>query len=258
MVSFDAKTKQILLIVGLVVLIVAVFYFKAGTDLWASQTEILVLGSPSDATRAMLSDIQAEGALDISYVIKESFDDLKRSPDRSIEKYDIIMIDQTASPSKSLPIQLGSAIEKKVKAGGKLIVVRNSGTTTEYQTTTFEYLFGNIIPVSCGATDIMFPCSLPLVIHGRIYKQDYQNPWLEGIEAIPSMEKPETTFTCYNLQVKSGAKVIAYLEDRNHPQVGVPPALVENTVGLNGKVLWINFDPSQARAVFIKILESYG
>lgn len=209
--------------------------------------QMLIIGAPSQDT---LDVLNANRDL-VRYRIKQATD-LERNPEDQIAEYHLIMLDQSTQADKTVSKQLGKAIEKFVKRGKKLIVIKDSGIRRPETVDIIGWkaTFGDIVPVSCERTIAQIPtCLNPITVLGKIRRQDVKSRIMYGIEVAPAEEEYAIMFTTFD--VDPVGKEIAYIETRTKKTY---PAIVESKLIL-GKVIYFNYDPGKTRGILEATLE---
>jgi len=174
------------------------------------------------------------------------------------------MLDQHlgATPyEKSISRTLGEAIENYVATGGKLIVVMDSaiyrsggvyGKGVATDVVGWEATFGDIIPVECGLAQNNTPtCTQPIVTVGKIYRQDFDSPIMQGIEVAPA-DPRYGPLSIATFDVKPTGTRVAYI--KNVATAASYPGIVEKKL-LVGKVIYFNYDPAIAPGIWQNTLE---
>jgi len=218
-----------------------------GTVAGKEPMEMLIIGSPS---QDLLDVLNANRDI-VRYRIKQA-SDLERNPEDQLVAYDVILLDQSNQADKTVSKQLGKAIEKFVKSGKRLIVIKDSGIRRPetVDIVGWKATFGDIIPVSCERTINNIPtCLQPITVVGRIHRQDIKHPIMKGIEVAPAEEEYALILTTFD--VDPVGKEIAYIETRDKKTY---PAIVESRL-LMGKAIYFNYDPGKTRGIFEATLE---
>lgn len=225
-----------------------------------TRVQLLFIGEPSLGEKVALDNL----GYYLTYRTR-SADSFGNASSEELSQYDIVMLDQASvSADKSITVSLGDAINKYVTKGGKLIVVMNSGI---YQSVGFQgytasdavgwkaTLGGadksNIVPAECVLDHDGVPaCAQGKEINvvGRIYKQDFEHPIMNGIEIAPPMGDAPIALRTLPIQADEGAKTIAYIKAENTPQTY--PAILEKKHFLLGTVIYFNYDPGMTQTIF--------
>ncbi|MFA6649862.1 MAG: hypothetical protein WCY27_02275 [archaeon] len=223
----------------------------------SSRTSILVLGSPSPEFIRVLNDA---GNRDLIKQLRfRTIDSVQHNPKESFKAFDIIILDQTLSADKSITRTVGEAIKGFVQAGGKLIVVLNSGIerTGDPSVIGWKATFGDIIPVTCDPLIYSIPsCKQKLMVSGVIYSNRSDSKQggyriMYGIEKVPALESAGLLQT-ETFAVGIEGNEIAYLVDARSGMTY--PAIVEKPM-LLGKVLYFNYNPGLSEAIFINAIK---
>ena len=154
-----------------------------------------------------------------------------------------MILDQSNQASKEVSRQLGDAIQKYVKTGGKLITIRDSGIRRPDSPDVVGWTatFGDVIPVDCTYIGILNQpsCTQRIVVRGRIFSQDTKHPIMQGFEQVPA-EGVNTLLLLDALDVTPNGKELAYMEDARTGKTYT--AIVEKPLVV-GKSLYFNYDP---------------
>ena len=249
--------KEAIIPIIIIIIIILLIVFKTnvitgGRSIFKSEgASILVIGSPSPEFRQILNDAENKDVIKQHRI--RTVEALQRNPKQRIKGYDIIILDQSLSSDKSITRTLGEAISDFVKAGGKLIVVLNSGIERpdDVSVVGWKATFGNLIPVTCDPTLYGVPsCKSPLHATGVIRAVDEEHPIVYGISQVPALESAGLLQTeTYDVGVNG--REIAYFEDaRGHTY----PAIVEKP-RLLGKVIYFGYNPGLSNAIFINTIK---
>ena len=221
--------------------------------------QMLIIGQPS---AGLLADLDNQQGL-VYYRVKNAAD-LDSSPSAQLEQYDVILLDQHlgATPyEKSVSRALGEAIENYVMAGGKLVVVMDSGiyrsggelgTGVASDVIGWEETFGEIIPVECdegiGGTPT---CRQPTMVTGRIERLDPESRIMQGIETAPA-DPAYGPMQILAFDVKPAGEQVAYIDSTTGTQNY--PAIVEKKL-IAGKSIYFNYDPAMTPGIWQNTLE---
>jgi hypothetical protein len=252
-------------IIPIVIIVIVILFIAFKTNIFTGSSNlfggngssVLIIGSPSPNLQMVLNNAENKD------IIKEkrnvTMDALLYNPTERIKGYDIIILDQTLSADKSITRTAGEAITSFVKSGGSLVVVLNSGIERPGDTSVIGWkpTFGDIIPVSCNPTLYNIPsCKQQLRVNGIIYANRYNSKQgaykiMYGIEKVPALEAAGLISTeTYPITVEGTE--LAYLVDSRTGTYY--PAIVEKPL-LLGKVIYFNYDPGLAEAIFINTLK---
>jgi len=211
--------------------------------------QMLVIGNPSLVTRAAL-DTQQDL---VRYVVRDPFS-LRVSPKEVFAQYDMVMLDQTDSPTKAIPRQVAEALSDYVRKGGKLIIVMNSGIYREGapEIVGWEANFPDLVPVACVRQGTFGEpsCITSRIVVGEIVREDFDHPIMKGIEVVPATpEQPLLQLETFPVQPTGNE--IAYIQNAQTPEYF--PAIVEKRLIL-GKVIYFNYDPGITVGIFTNTL----
>jgi hypothetical protein len=218
----------------------------------AGKSRILVIGSPSIEFKHILNDAENRDLIEqVRYVSEGS---LSHNPSEIIEGYDIVVLDQSNQPDKSLTRPLGEAIASYVGSGGNLILVLNSGIErpNDLSVLGWKATFGNIIPVSCDNVSFNLPsCKDSKFIQGTLYAVKTDHPIMYGINRVPALETSGLINTqTYPVAIKGTE--LAYLEDvRGNTYTGI----VEKNLNFGGKVIYFNFNPGVSNEIIVNTIK---
>jgi hypothetical protein len=220
---------------------------------------MLVIGTPSMGLQVILDQDK-----DLTYYRVQNAGYFVGNPADTLAQYNVILLDQhmgATAYDKAVSRTLGEAIENYVKKGGKLITVMDSGiyrsggmygTGIASDVVGWEATFGDIIPVECGKTANNMPtCSMALRVVGRIQRQDFDHPIMEGIEVAPA-DPRYGSLALDTFDVIPTGNVIAYIKSENSP--ANYPAIVEKKL-LIGKSIYFNYDPALTPTIFESTME---
>ncbi len=224
-----------------------------------NQTQMLIIGQPSTG---LITELDNQRDL-IYYRIKDAAD-LDVNPAEQLAQYDVILLDQHlgATPyDKSVSRALGEAIENYVMAGGKLVVVMDSGiyrSGGEYGTGIandvigWKETFGNLIPVECDeVAQGILTCTQPVMVSGTIERLEQDSEIMKGIETAPADPRYEP-LNILTFDVKPLGEQVAYInsteETKNYP------GIVEKNL-IIGKTIYFNYDPAITPGIWQNTLE---
>lgn len=251
------------LIILVVIGILSLNYFQVITLPYLPQNEghiqVMVIGNPSAGEKVTLDN---SGDL-LTYVTRDPTT-FYFGAEEELSQYDIVILDQASSPSRSVTTALGKAVETYVKKGGKLIVVQNSGIyqdvglmgLTAVDVVGWRATFGDIIPADCPLDQDSIPtCSEGKgeTVVGRIWRQDIDHPIMAGIQMSPPGDKPPYSMVVYPVQAAEGGKTIAFIKSEVTPKAY--PAIIEKKSFPMGKVVYFNYDPGLSPGIFRNTLE---
>jgi hypothetical protein len=216
-----------------------------------SGVRILVLGSPNQEFRNILSDQENKDLIkEVRYM---TLDSIQHNPVERIKGYNIIVLDQSMQTDKSISRRTADAITSYVKKGGKLIIVLNSGIQRpdDVSVLGWQANFGDIVPVSCDVVGSRPSCLQPIDMQGTLYAVMEEHPIMSGILQVPAVETsgPIRTRT-FDVQVVG--KEVAYLED---PRVKKPYVAIAEQSLIMGKVIYFNFNPGISKAIVINTIK---
>lgn len=254
--KFNAKVV-IPIIIVLVLVVFVLIQMDVFTNMSTEQmmvkkgATVLVIGAPSPYLLTELTNVENKDL--VSQVRVLTPQDLRYNPNAILKQYDIIILDQTMSSSQAVTRQLANAIKDQVMWGKDLIVVGNSGIYREGANGLIDVSvigwkgnFGNLVPVGCDNTTFGVPSCLDAMnVNGRIIAMNADHPIMLGIQKVPALDiNPPLKATVYPVQIEG--KEIAMFQDIKGV---VYPGIVEKTF-LLGKVIYFNYDPGLAPAVF--------
>lgn len=246
----------LLVIIGIASLnyfgIVDVPFLPKGT----TRVQMLFIGEPSIFEKNSFDNM----SYFLSYRVRGA-DTFSNAASEELHQYDIVFLDQSQVSDKSISAALGDALQKYVQKGGKLVIVMNSAI---YQSVGFngytaadvvgwKAMLGNMVPAECvpGADGIP-TCrtgqEIPIV--GRVWRQDYDHPIMQGIDIAPPMGDAPLRLTTLGIQANEGARTIAYIKAENTSQTY--PAILEKKnfgLGLFGTVVYFNYDPGLTQGI---------
>jgi len=248
----------------LIIIIAAFLGHKFG--LWtipflgaAEPMQVLVIGNPSPD----LSIILDQDKDLVWYRVKDPAA-LSINPSEQLAQYDLVILDQHLGGSlyeKSISRTLGEGLENYVRTGGKLVTIMDSGiyrsggiygTGVATDVVGWKATFGDIIPVECdlGKGD-MPTCSAPIALTGKVYREDFDNKIMEGIEVAPA-DPRYPPLNIITFDVKPQGNQVAYLKNVVTPSYY--PAIVEKRLVI-GKSIYFNYDPSLTPGIWENTLE---
>ncbi|MEM4261533.1 MAG: hypothetical protein QXU92_03465 [Candidatus Diapherotrites archaeon] len=210
---------------------------------FGGKTKMLILGSTSREVLDILNDNRHI----IDYDLK-SVDSVERNPSEILANYKIVMLDQSQESNKEVSKKLGEAIQRYVKNGGKFILVMDSGIR---RPDTFDVIgwrntFGDIIPVDCDRVSNNLPsCTQPIIVSGKLYKQDEHHKIMEGIDIYPAEPFRNAAFKVFDVSVNG--REIAYIQSEFNKKSY--PAIVEKKLVI-GKSIYFNYNPGLTRGIF--------
>jgi hypothetical protein len=218
---------------------------------------VLVIGELSLGERIALDNLSHK----LRYSIRE-VTSFGNDVSEELQQYDIVILDQSQSTDKSVTTILGEAIQKYVDKGGKLIVVMNSGIEqsigfgdqTVIDAIGWKANFGDVMPAECIPNSKGAPsCKVGASVVGRIYRQDYDHPIMNGIAVAPTVDQVPYALLTFGIQANEGAKTIAYIKSENTPQTY--PAIIEKKNFPFGTVIYFNYDPGLTPTIFKQTVE---
>ncbi|MCD6478616.1 MAG: DUF4190 domain-containing protein [Candidatus Diapherotrites archaeon] len=250
-IVIGAVLTVVLIVIGAITIILS----GAWLGLWkipeadsAAPAKMLIIGQPSQKTIAVLNNLT-----DLVLYVTRSADSLQISPKEQLAQYDIVMLDQSNSAGPFISKALGDALHDYVAKGGKLIIVKNSGTLSKDAPGAAGWLanLGDIAPVECTLDKHNIPtCLQPIRIRGELIKLDFDHPIMEGIERVPALpSEPLLDLEVFDVAVKG--KEIAYIKDADSTKKY--PGIVERKYIL-GKVIYFNYNPGKTPEIFINTL----
>ncbi|MFH0954808.1 MAG: hypothetical protein V1777_01780 [Candidatus Micrarchaeota archaeon] len=211
--------------------------------------KLLIIGTPS---RDLQATLDADRDL-VRYVIRDAHS-LAVSPAQQLQQYQIVMLDQSRQADKTVPRVLGDAIKEWVKQGGKFIVVKDSGIYREGASDVIGWraTFGDIMPVECNyEKDYVATCTRPIRISGKIFRQDFKHPIMDGIEIAPA--DPDAVYFLETYNVAPVGNQIAYIQNVTTPSYYA--GIVEKTWFGIGRVVYFNYDPGTTKGIFDNTLK---
>jgi len=255
LVDFKDKKLWGLALAVLVVVGLAVVYFTGIFEIpivsSTKPAQLLVIGMPSLETRAVLDNSKDI----VQYRVIEDPGALKANPQEKLAQYSIVMLDQSNSQQKTLPSTLGEALNKYVKKGGKLIVVKNSGIYNSEAPELVGWtanLGSGLMPVACIMTPENQPsCNTPINVTAELERADFKSPIMRGIERVPATpDQPYLYLEVFPVSMKGHE--IATVKDVQSTKYYA--GIVENSF-LLGKVLYFNYNPGYTPGIFRNALE---
>ncbi len=243
----------LLVIIGIASLnyfgIVDVPYLPKGSE----RVQVLVIGTPSLGEKTSLDNL--------NYFLNWTSRDAAsfgNAASETLQQYDIVMLDQSQSNDKSISVALSDSIQKYVQKGGKLIIVMNSAiySSVGFQGYTaadaigWQATLNKISPAYCGADQQGVPSCKEgneINVLGRIWRQDYDHPIMQGIETAPAVGDAPFRLTTLPITADAGAKTIAYIKSENTPQTY--PAILEKKAFPMGTVIYFNYDPGFTQTI---------
>jgi hypothetical protein len=220
--------------------------------------QVLFIGQPSLGEKVVMDNL----SYTLTYRVRDAAS-FGNGASEELSQYDLIVLNQSLG-DKSVTVALGEAVQEYVQKGGKLIVVSNSGI---YQSVGFAGYtstdvigwranFDDIIPVEC----VLGPDSVPVCaegqeinVVGRIRRQDFDHPIMNGIELSPPVTSAPYTMAALDVQASEGAKTIAYIQSENTPKSY--PAIVEKKAFPFGTVVYFNYDPGLTPGVLTNTIK---
>lgn len=223
--------------------IVDVPYLPKGSE----RVQVLVIGTPSLGEKTALDNLNSF----LNWTSRDAAS-FGNAASETLQQYDIIMLDQSQSNDKSISVALSDSIQKYVQKGGKLIIVMNSAiySSVGFQGYTaadaigWQATLNKTSPAYCGADHLGVPSckeGQEINVAGRIWRQDYDHPIMQGIEVAPAMGDAPFRLTTLPITADAGAKTIAYIKSENTPQTY--PAILEKKAFPMGTVIYFNYDP---------------
>ena len=218
--------------------------------------QALLIGEPSLDFLSMLDQDR-----ELVYVRIRDAAALDIAPSEQLAQYDLLILDQSHSSNKAVSRQFGEAVENYVRTGGKFILIADSGiyrsggifgTGRAVDVIGWQATFGDIVPVECDRGLGEVPtCAQAITVQGRIYRQDFDHPIMEGIEVSPA----HPAIPPYNLitfRVKPTGNQIAFI--RHAVTTSFFPAIVEKRL-IIGKSIYFNYDPALTPGIWQNTLE---
>ncbi len=250
--KMNIRLEGLIPLVLVVIIIIAIgarfdfWYIPVLSDILGGDDpmKLLIVGSPRGELVAYLeeySDI-------VRYrIVKPST--MQRNPAEILAQYDAVWLDQTMDNDKSVPQEFAEEMQNYVKSGGKFVIIKNSGIYIKTNqglapdAVGWEAIFGDVVPVQCTpeATNIQ-SCVTPRNVRGVIFRQDWDNEIMKGIEFAPATHEVPP----YNLEVFDVTPVgneIAYIETTTGDYI---TGIVEKKGvfgGIIGKVIYFNYEP---------------
>lgn len=220
--------------------------------------QVLFIGQPSLGEKVVMDNLSYMS----TYRVRDAAS-FGNGASEELSQYDLVILDQSTG-DKSVTVALGEAVQEYVTKGGKLIVVSNSGI---YQSVGFagytstdvvgwKASFDDIIPVEC----VLGPDSVPVCdqgqeinVVGRIRRQDYDHPIMNGIELSPPVTQAPYSMAVLDVQASEGAKTVAYIQSESTPKSY--PAIVEKKSFPFGTVVFFNYDPGLTPGVLTNTIK---
>ncbi len=259
-------TRNLEALIPLILIVIIAAFLGHKFGLWTipflggdNQVQMLVVGQPSVD---LLADLDNQRDL-VYYRVKDA-SDLDAAPQEQLAQYDIVLLDQHMGITpydKSVSRTFGEALENYVKTGGKLITVMDSGiyrsggiygTGVASDVIGWRATFGDIIPVECdlGPNDIP-TCKQPIATTGKIYRLDFDNKMMEGIEVAPA-DPRYGPLNILTFDVKPNGNQVAYI--KHIATASNYPGIVEKNL-LIGKSIYFNYDPAITPGIWQNTLE---
>jgi hypothetical protein len=221
--------------------------------------QVMVIGEPSYGEKVVLDNSNYY----LTYRVRES-DSFYVNAAEELSQYDIVLLDQSQLANKSINTVLAQAIQEYVQKGGKLIVVQNSGIYMDIglggaiatDVVGWKANFGNIMPMECApGTNNVPTCSegQAVTIVGRIIRQDFDHPIMEGISQSPPEGVMPYTLKTFPVQANEGGKTIAFIKGEGVPKTY--PAIIEKKAFPLGTIIYFNYDPGLTPGVLTNTLE---
>jgi len=243
------KNQKILIGVIAVIIIVLAAGFLGYIDIpgisGGKPAKMLVLGAPALETVEVLDNSKDI----VDYRIIEDTAGFATNAEEKIKEYDLIMLDQSNSPTRALPSTLAESIEGFVRKGGMLIVVKNSGihSIEAPEKVGWKANFtAEVMPVECFMAGEIPSCEEQVYLSAEIERADFSHPIMMGIEKVPAT--PDQPFL--NLQIHPITKTgneIATIKDTQTTKYY--PGIVEKR-NLLGKVVYFNYTPGYTPGIF--------
>jgi len=225
----------------------------------AEPIQMLIIGQPS-----VDLFIDLDNQKDLVYYQEKDPAAMEVAPKERLAQYDLVLLDQHmgATPyEKSVSRVLGEALENYVKTGGKLIVVMDSGiyrsggiygTSVASDVIGWKATFGDTIPVECDLGRNNVPtCTQPIVVTGKVYREDLDHKIMEGIEVAPASPS-YGPLTMVTFNVKPTDNQVAFIKNIATPSYY--PAIVEKRL-IIGKSIYFNYDPAMTPGIWQNTLE---
>lgn len=246
--------------IPLILIIVIVFFLAVRFDIVTSSTPIvgpvveifegtqqpssmLIIGASSQEVIDVLNDNS-----DLVHYRIKTPDSMRRNPKEQLAQFDIVMLDQSQQANKEVSRELGEAIEKYVGAGGKLIVVLDSGIRRPgaFDVIGWENTFGNTVPVSCDRIINDIPVCLDRrIVRGELKRTDEDHPIMRGIEIFPAEPNLFAIFETFD--VTPTGREIAFIEEASSSKKTYPGIVEKPT--LIGKSIYFNYNPGITRGI---------
>ncbi len=259
-------TRNLEALIPLILIVIIAAFLGHKFGLWtipflggSEQVQMLVIGQPSVD---LLADL--DNQRDLVYYRVRNASDLDAAPQEQLAQYDIVLLDQHLGLSpyeKSVSRALGEALENYVRTGGKLVIVMDSGiyrsggiygTGTASDVIGWKATFGDVIPVECDlATNDIPTCTQPIATVGKIYRLDFDNRIMEGIEVAPA-DPRYGPLSLITFKVKPTGNQVAYI--KHIATASHFPAIVEKNL-LIGKSIYFNYDPAMTPGIWQNTLE---
>ena len=218
--------------------------------------QALVIGEPSLDFISLLDQDR-----ELVYVRIRDAAALDVAPSEQLAQYDLIILDQSNSSDKAVSRQLGEAVENYVRTGGKFVIIMDSGiyrsggifgTGRAVDVIGWQATFGDIVPVECDRGPNEVPtCAQPIAVQGRIFRQDFDHPIMEGIEVSPA-HPGIPPYALVTFRVKPTGNQVAFI--RHAATTAFYPAIVEKRL-IIGKSIYFNYDPAITPGIWQNTLE---
>lgn len=237
----------LIIVVGLLVAINLNIINISGLPFAKQQINVLVIGTPTDATVEALRSFDAKG-MNVSMTTLSNVNSILPG---TLAGFDTIIL----QGNKFLSRTARTEVLKFVNKGGKLILVQNAATRVEGDESIlgWDYVFGDLMPVTCAA--FVQPesgsCKTISTIQGKFLPAGQSaHPILQGVKVYP-----QTGYTTWQvLDITPLETPIAYIQGADD---SLYPAIVIKESIFGGKVIYFNYDPGMENmtGVFLNTLQ---
>jgi len=212
--------------------------------------QILFIGDPSLGEKIVVDEKYSYDINSATSLFNATYEDL--------QFYKVIILDQSKSNEKSVSVALSDSLQNYVQKGGKLIIVLNSAIYSSVSAPGYTAVdaigwlatLGKLSPAYCGSDQQGIPSCKEgneVNVLGRIFRQDYDHPIMQGIEIFPMPQDYPLSLTTLSITADAGAKTLAYIKSENTPLTY--PAILEKK-GIMGDVIYFNYDPGLTKDIF--------
>jgi len=253
--------------VALLVILALIFAVKLGfinlsfLPFFNQPVDVLILTDNQTATEIQntLQVLQKEASYYRIKVRVLQLSPTKRIYAQQLADADIVLLYQTSN-EPTLSLIQRREIAKYLKAGGKMIVVKNSGTyvpecdvvgvnCNPNATMWVGWLeLKDFMPVECTSEETCIPESVGTA---TLYTIDPEHPIMRGFEEVPL----DNALVIKELQLsKNGIDIADIYEGGIDNPVGVYPGITVSSGLMGTKVIHFNYDPWMTKDIFIQAI----